>query len=69
MSQLSTTSTPHTRLFILGGKGISEEEFRETFGSYGTIKDVWVVKDKVTNEDRGKNINLFLIDNVIALAT
>lgn len=46
-------AAPHTRLFILGGKGISEEEFRETFGAYGTIKDVWIVKDKVTNESKG----------------
>ncbi len=43
-----------SRLFILGGKGTSEEEFREVFSEYGEVKDVWIVRDKRTNEDKGE---------------
>ncbi|KAK3587925.1 hypothetical protein CHS0354_014444 [Potamilus streckersoni] len=41
------------RLFILVGKGIKEDAFREAFGKYGKIEDVWVVKDRRSNEDKG----------------
>ncbi|XP_076461498.1 RNA-binding protein 45-like [Babylonia areolata] len=44
---------PNSRLFILCQKGIEEREFREHFGEFGGIEDVWIVKDKRTNEDRG----------------
>ena len=44
----------NSRLFILGGKGASEEEFRECFGKWGEIKDIWIVKDRRTNEDKGE---------------
>ena len=58
----TTTTLPHTRLFILGGKGIPEDDLREAFGTYGTVKDVWIVKNKQTNEDKGNKLNcLFMI--------
>lgn len=44
---------PYSRLFILGGKDLSEDDFKEAFGHFGTIKDVWCVKDKRTNERKG----------------
>ncbi|XP_045168628.1 RNA-binding protein 45-like [Mercenaria mercenaria] len=43
----------NTRLFILAGKGVKEETFREKFEQYGKIEDLWIVKDKRTNEDKG----------------
>lgn len=44
----------NSRLFILAGKGIQEETFREKFEQYGKIQDLWIVKDKRTNEDKGQ---------------
>ena len=44
----------NARLFILSGRGIKEEVFREKFEHFGKIEDLWVVKDKRTNEDKGK---------------
>ncbi|XP_059168208.1 RNA-binding protein 45-like isoform X2 [Physella acuta] len=44
---------PNSRLFILCQKGTTEQEFREAFDKYGTIEDIWIIKDKRTNEDRG----------------
>lgn len=44
---------PNSRLFILCQKGISESEFRNEFSKFGTVEDIWIIKDKRTNEDRG----------------
>ncbi|XP_033763032.1 RNA-binding protein 45-like isoform X2 [Pecten maximus] len=44
---------PNSRLFVICGKGVKEETFKDAFEEYGTIEDIWVVKDKRTNEDKG----------------
>lgn len=44
----------HNRLFILGGKEAEEEEFRSAFSKYGTVQDVWIVKNRQTGEKKGK---------------
>ena len=47
---------PYSRLFVVypsQNRSISDQEFREKFEEYGTIEDIWIVKDKRTNEDRG----------------
>merc|ERR1712115_29860 len=44
---------PNSRLFIVCGKQITEEQFREAFGVYGNIEEVWVLKDRVTGEPKG----------------
>ena len=46
----------HNRLFILGGKEAREEEFRDAFSKYGTVQDVWMVKDRKTGENKGKDV-------------
>ena len=51
---MNQPEVPNSRLFILGGKGANEEEFREVFGKFGEIKDVWILKDRRTNEDKGE---------------
>jgi RNA recognition motif-containing protein len=43
----------YNRLFILGGKGCSEETFRKEFGKFGHITDIYIMKDKGSGEDRG----------------
>ncbi|MPC27165.1 RNA-binding protein 45 [Portunus trituberculatus] len=45
---------PHSRLFIVCGKSITEEDFRESFSKHGTIEEIWVVKDRNTEEPKGK---------------
>merc|ERR1711962_1025637 len=46
---------PHSRLFIVCGKSITEEDFRESFSKHGTIEEIWVVKDRNTEEPKGIN--------------
>ncbi|ELU03679.1 hypothetical protein CAPTEDRAFT_33898, partial [Capitella teleta] len=41
------------RLFILGGKGTTEEVWRETFEQYGQVKDIWIVRDRNSSEEKG----------------
>ena len=38
---------PNSRLFIVCGKSITEEDFKEAFEPYGVIEEIWVLKDKV----------------------
>ena len=44
---------PNSRLFIVCGKSITEDDFREAFSKYGTVSEVWVVKDRATGEPKG----------------
>ena len=44
---------PNSRLFIVCGKNITEEQFQESFSPYGTIEEVWVLKDRHTQEPKG----------------
>ena len=45
---------PNSRLFIVCNKNITEEDFRQGFEKYGTIEEIWVVKDRATGEPKGK---------------
>lgn len=45
----------YSRLFVLGGKGCSEEEIKETFCRYGHVEHVKCVKDRATNMAKGLN--------------
>lgn len=51
---------PNSRLFIVCGKSVSEEDFREAFHKYGTIEEIWMVKDRTTGEPKG-NYLVYLI--------
>lgn len=44
---------PMSRLFIICNKSHTEEDFRDAFEQYGDIEDIWVVKDKHTQENKG----------------
>ncbi len=44
----------HNRLFILGGKNATEDEFRDCFSKYGSVQDIWIVKDKRSGEPKGR---------------
>ncbi len=59
---------PNSRLFIVCGKQITEEQFRESFGAYGAIEEVWVLKDRVTGEPKGVTYIKFSKTSEAALA-
>lgn len=44
---------PLSRLFIIGPKSLTEETYRKHFDQYGTIEELWMVKDKNTGEYKG----------------
>lgn len=44
---------PNSRLFIVCGKQLTEEDFRSAFSKYGEIEEIWVVKDRNTGERKG----------------
>lgn len=46
---------PNSRLFIVCGKSVTEEDFREAFHKFGTIEEIWMVKDRTTGEPKGEN--------------
>jgi RNA recognition motif-containing protein len=50
------------------GKQITEEQFRESFGVYGTIEEVWILKDRVTNDPKGVTYIKFSKTSEAALA-
>ncbi len=59
---------PNSRLFIVCGKQITEEAFREAFGAFGTIEEVWMLKDRVTGEPKGVTYIKFSKTSEAALA-
>lgn len=44
---------PFSRVFIVCGKKHTSDDLRNCFQEYGTVEDIWVVKDKNTKENRG----------------
>jgi hypothetical protein len=38
------------------GKNINESQFREAFSPFGTIEEIWVLKDRVTQEPKVRRI-------------
>jgi RNA recognition motif-containing protein len=48
---------PNSRLFIVCNKSITEEEFRSAFKKYGTIEEIWVVRDRNTGDPKGTKVD------------
>lgn len=44
---------PMSRLFIICNKSHTEEDLRNAFERFGKIEDIWVIKDKQTQENKG----------------
>jgi hypothetical protein len=44
------------RLFVMCGKHITEEQFRDAFEPFGVVEEVWVLKDRVTQEPKVRPI-------------
>ena len=45
-SGAKSDNPPNSRLFIVCGKNITENEFKEAFQMFGSIEEVWVLKDR-----------------------
>ena len=52
-SRVDHDKPPFSRLFVVCSKTHTEPELRTKFEPYGSVEDVWVVKDKHTKENRG----------------
>lgn len=63
-----TEQEQYNRVFVLGGKGSSEDDFKETFGKFGEVKDVWVVKDRKSGDEKGVTYITFSKASEAALA-
>ncbi|KAK7793770.1 hypothetical protein R5R35_000965 [Gryllus longicercus] len=59
---------PNSRLFIVCSKNITEDDFRTAFEKFGTIEEVWVVKDKTSGEPKGVTYIKFSKTSEAALA-
>jgi len=59
---------PNSRLFIVCGKSITEDDFKDAFEPYGIIEEIWVLKDRVTNEPKGVTYIKFSKTSEAALA-
>jgi len=44
---------PNTRLFILGGKNLTDADWRQNFEQYGDIEHISLLKDRITGEQKG----------------
>ena len=49
ISEYSDDAPPNSRLFIIGGKDITEEDFRDAFESHGTVEKIEIHRDKNGN--------------------
>lgn len=60
---------PNSRLFILCGRNVTEDNLREAFEKFGTIKELWIVKDKNSGESKGTEIFFSLISQTLIKRT
>lgn len=59
---------PYSRLFIIGGKQLSEEDFRAAFSKFGVVEEIWIVKDRQTGERKGWFLKFVLPRLYVVLA-
>lgn len=50
---MSDDEVPYSRLFIVGPKTLQEDEVRNEFKEFGNIRDIKIVKDRTTGENKG----------------
>lgn len=44
---------PFSRVFVVCSRNHREDEIKAAFQPYGTVEDVWMVKDRITKENKG----------------
>ena len=51
--RVNTDFPPFSRVFVVCSRGHKEEEIQAAFQQFGQIEDVWMVKDRMTKENKG----------------
>ena len=51
--RVNTDFPPFSRVFVVCSRGHREEDIQATFQQFGQIEDVWMVKDRMTKENKG----------------
>lgn len=51
--RVDVDNPPFSRVFVVCSKKHTQDDLTTAFNSFGEIEDVWVVKDKLTKENRG----------------
>ena len=49
----NTDFPPFSRVFVVCSRTHKEEDIRQAFQRYGNVEDVWMVKDRMTKENKG----------------
>lgn len=44
---------PYSKLFVLHGKNTSKQELQDAFEKFGKIQDLWMVRDRESQELKG----------------
>ena len=44
---------PFSRVFVVCSRNHKEDNIKATFQTYGHVEDVWMVKDRMTKENKG----------------
>ena len=50
---MNVDSPPFSRVFVVCSKSHREEDLRAAFTQFGAVEDVWMVKDRMTKENKG----------------
>ncbi len=51
--RLNSDFPPFSRVFVVCSRNHKEEDIRAAFQPYGNLEDVWMVKDRMTKENKG----------------
>lgn len=51
--RVNVDSPPFSRVFVVCSKSHREEDVNAAFSQYGCVEDVWMVKDRMTKENKG----------------
>ena len=51
--RVNTDHPPFSRVFVVCSRGHKEDEIHAAFQPFGQIEDVWMVKDRMTKENKG----------------
>ena len=51
--RVNTDFPPFSRVFVVCSRGHKEDDIQAAFQQFGLIEDVWMVKDRMTKENKG----------------
>ena len=51
--RINVDTPPFSRVFVVCSRSHREEDVSAAFSQYGAVEDVWMVKDRMTKENKG----------------